>query len=265
MGRRPSRRSGKGGIRAQGGRRRAAKRSSRPSTPRRSLEEVLERLVEAAQASVSIDVIGLSVNDLREALKPLAKMLLESGDPDKAVKRLINDPRNLYTSIAYYLLSQRDRLTQEQLDILASSDPAVLLSQPRKVYREAVREGRSDIVALLREAWNKQYEQKLVLCPRCGFYAVVESMECIICGAKLSSSDLKQALDVEEMLKLFAEEKPAPDIMEAAEEGRILLCGGSLYAPSKRPRDSVCVEISLSQQERQIIREHFRRRTIGQP
>jgi hypothetical protein len=143
----------------------------------------------------------------------------------------------------------------------------MILGLVSKLYHEAKRLGRDDLIGVLRVKWAnawlaKKYSILPPECPKCGFNAVLPDLTCLVCGSIVDEKGLKNHTDFK---RNFIE---AIEIMNCNELSRMLrydyvYINGSGIKPSIYPREPVDVDVYLSDSERKLIKEYFLRKCRG--
>ncbi len=229
--------------------------------------KLLESIVDDAASRLGLDILGLSREQLIEALRPVIEGLLEqySSRPSKEaiISRLVASSRHVYVFVSAYLLEKFDKLTPEQLEFVASYGEGVAAKYIPRLYREAKRLGREDLIPMLRTVWEKYGSPTPIACPYCGFRAVTPDLVCMVCGRELSEKEVKKAIDFREKLVEFAELYSPREIEEAVERGYVVV-GESIKPPSARPERGEVI-LHLSSDERNLLKSLLveRRRISG--
>ena len=229
--------------------------------------KLLESMVDDIASRLGLDLLGLSREQLMEALRPVIEGLLEqySSRPSKdaIISRLVATSRHVYMLVSAYLLEKFDRLTPEQLEFVTSYGEGVAAKYMPRLYREAKRLGREDLIPLLRAVWEKYGSPTPIACPYCGFRAVTPDLVCMVCGRELSEKEVKEAIDFREKLIEFVELYSSREVEEAVEKGYVVV-GESIKPPSTRLERGEVI-LHLSRDERNLLKSLLaeRRRAAG--
>jgi len=234
--------------------------SHRGVRPRASVKidpvKLLESMVDDIASRLGLDLLGLSREQLIEALRPVIEGLLErySSRPSKdaIISRIIATSKHVYVLVSAYLLEKFDKLTPEQLEFVASYGEGVAAKYMPRLYREAKRLGREDLIPLLRAIWERYGSPTPIACPYCGFRAVTPDLVCMVCGRELSEKEIKEAIDFREKLVEFVELYSPRDVEEAIEKGYVVV-GESIKPPSMQPERGEVV-LHLSKDERNLLK-----------
>ncbi len=239
----------------------STRRRARRKPP--SAKQLIEKGRDEIAQALGLDILGLTEEELTEALEAPVSMVLGASKPsiEALIKRLKRHLTNVYSMIAAYILENRDRLTAEQLEFVVAYGGRVAAGAVGRLYDEARRLGREDLVPLLRAAWEKYGKPSPVKCPRCGFRAVTPDLTCTVCGHTVSEDEARRQLGFEEMVKVFAETADERSLKEALEAGVVYVTGTGVWTLRLAPREKPGVIIGLSEEEKRVIREHLRGRS----
>ena len=253
---------------SKSGKKRTSRRGVRPrASVKIDPVKLLESMVDDIASRLGLDLLGLSREQLIEALRPVMEGLLEqySSRPSKdaIISRLIATSKHVYMFVSAYLLEKFDKLTPEQLEFVASYGEGIAAKYMPRLYREAKRLGREDLIPLLRAVWEKYGSPTPIACPYCGFRAVTPDLVCMICGRELSEKEIKEAIDFREKLMEFVELYSPRDVEEAVEKGYVVV-GESIKPPSMRPERGEVI-LHLSRDERNLLKSLLveRREVMG--
>ncbi len=241
-------------ARRKGGRRSASSRGrvSASIDPLR----LLEGIVDDVMTRLGLDILGLTREQVIEALKPVIEGILEqySSRPskDSIISRLVATSSHVYMYISAYLLEKFDKLTPEQLEFVASYGERIAAKYMPRLYREALRLGREDLIPLLRSIWEKYGMPTAIACPYCGFRAVTPDLVCIICGRELSEKDVKKAIDFREKLLEFVELYSPREIEDAIAKGYVIVSDSIKPPSSTLSRGDVVLH--LTEKERAFLK-----------
>ena len=222
-----------------------------------NVEEYVRSIVKDVAERLGLDLLGLKEEEYYEVLGPAIEMVLGEATykpkVDQIVSRLQRHYDNVAEVISANLVRLKDNFTPEQLEFIISYGRRVAAGAVQKLYKEAVKMGREDLVSQLRQVWHEYGRPTPIPCPKCGFRAVLPDLTCFVCGAVLSEKEVKKAVDFEALLKEFAETASIDEIREAVERGYVLL-GEYVKAPTAN-RDPWDIEIFLSRDERDYLRK----------
>jgi ribosomal protein L37E len=232
------------------------RRKRKPPTPEPLIEKGFREIVDA----LGLDILGLSEEELREALVEPVAMVLGASKPtiEALVKRLQRNMDKVYQLISAYILEHRDHLSEEQLEFVASYGGRILLPYMDRLYREALRLGREDLIASLRAAWEKYGRPSPIRCPRCGFRAVDPGLTCMICGYTLSEKEARRQLGFEDLLVMVASTSPRSLVEELLDSEAVYVSSRGIYPIHRAPREEAGVVLELTPRDKKLIREAIR-------
>ena len=233
----------------------SAARRTRPR-PKLDPDQVLEGILDELVARLGLDILGLSRDEYKEMLRPVIEGLLDqySSRPSKEalLSRLENQAGNLYLLAAMYVLEKRDRLNEDQLEFIVSNAPQVAARYVSRLYEEAKRLGREDVVPLLRSAWERYGTPSPIPCPRCGFRAVTPDLVCMVCGYELSEREAKEMIDFGERLRELVEFYGPSAAREALSRGYVIV-GETVKPPTETP-ELTDIVLHLDQRDREFLK-----------
>ncbi|ADM27995.1 conserved hypothetical protein [Ignisphaera aggregans DSM 17230] len=216
-----------------------------------------------------ISLLGLEFLELNEdeyvvLLTRVVEMLRgESStlDIDTIARRFRRNIEYIYPVIARTLLELRERLSVQQLEFVVNYIGDAVLGYAPRLYSEAIKLGRNDLVERLREIWRKWWVAKKhpilpVVCPVCGFNSLMPDMNCIICGSNISEKQLKEYINFGELLKEFAKSSDIESIKKALSYGYVYVNSLGIKAPSEH-RDVLDIEVLLSNEEKELLRKYI--------
>lgn len=216
-----------------------------------------------------ISLLGLEFLELNEdeyvvLLTRVVEMLRgESStlDIDTIARRFRRNIEYIYPVIARTLLELREKLSAQQLEFVVNYISDAVLGYAPRLYSEAIKLGRNDLVERLREIWRKWWIAKKypilpVACPICGFNSLMPDMNCIICGSNISEKQLKEYINFGELLKEFAKSSDIESIKKALSYGYVYVNSLGIKVPSEH-RDVLDIEVLLSNEEKELLRKHI--------
>ena len=239
---------------------RATTKKSRGSSSRRKwsldmdtvVPEVARRVIER----LGLDYAGVSVEDIRDLIEEIVQAIAENRATkpsiDSLVKNIVRNGPALRKAVAA-ILAQREDLTSEQIDFIIANAPEVAGRAAPRLYALARRKGLGHVIDALRVLWVTYGRPTPFTCPRCGFRALTPDLTCMVCGASVSESELKDSIDFERLLEEMALERPS-DALQAAEAGFVLYDGNQLLPPSARVPGKPYIELYLTRSERELLR-----------
>ncbi|WP_048061476.1 hypothetical protein [Hyperthermus butylicus] len=246
---------------------RTSSRRTRSTTRRRSsgvrrgsnidVNKLLESIVDDAVQQLGLDILGLQREAYKEMLRPIVEGILSqySSRPsrDTIISRMKATANNVYLFASAYLLERLEKFTPEQLEFIVSYGGPVAAKHVSKLYHEALRLDRRDLVPQIRSIWEMHGAPTPIPCPRCGFRAVTPDLYCMVCGYTLSEREAKEAIDFQERLRELVEFYGEHEVEETIEKGYVIV-GETVKPPSTRlePTDII---LHLTREEREYLRK----------
>lgn len=225
----------------------------------------VEENVDEFVALAGLTSLGLSRDQYIDLLRDILTQLYGSPTTytsvETVVKRYSRHKDGINEIVANRLVQMLETLTPEQLDfvVLSVKDSALIVA-PR-IYHQLVRNGREDLIEVLRIKWFKawlarRYRTPPLICPVCNFNSLMPDLTCAVCGATVSERRLKRDVNFERMLREYVSELSCSDLKELLNYDTILLSSEGLKHPAL-VRGPVDVEVYLSLAEKRLIRDMY--------
>lgn len=240
-------------------------KEKKPSRRSVDVDAWVEENVEEFVVLSGLSSLGLSREQYVELLRDILVQLYGSPTAytsvETVVKRYSRHKDGINELIANRLVQMLEVLTPEQLDfIVLSVKDSALVVAPR-VYHQLVRDGREDLIEVLRIKWfnawvSRKYRSPPLTCPACGFSSLMPDLTCAVCGATISESQLKRSVNLEKVLSEYVSELPCNELKELLNYDTVLLSSEGLKHPAS-VRTPIDVELYLSPQEKRLIREAY--------
>lgn len=213
-----------------------------------------------------IEIFNLNLLELpREDAKAIALRLTEvlrgeaaTIDKDTIRRRFTRYIQQMYQLIAQSILELRDELTCLQLEFVVNNIGEAVLGYAPRLYREAMRHDREDLLLSLRTTWrtywvSKRYPILPVECPRCKFNSLMPDLGCIICGASITEEEIKKHVNFDKLLQDFVKQWNEEDVKKAVIYGYVYLNSLGIKPPTQE-RDKLDIEILLSSREKEYLK-----------
>ncbi len=223
-------------------------------------DSMVDAIVEAIMDRYGLRDLGVKPDELRELLRPVIDEIADtySSRPskDQILARMLRNEEKLLELIASYLAETREEFDEQLLEFIVYNLGASGARLIPKLYREAKRAGREDLIDILRGKWLESGLATPYQCPRCGFYALTPNLTCVVCGAEIDEEEFKDSIDFEALLEEFAETATREEILEVISEKRVAYDGVRLKPPSQRTVNDI--ELHLSRDEVEKLRAKLR-------
>ena len=220
------------------------------------VDKILESILDDVVQRLGLDILGLQREAYKEMLKPIVEGIVSqySSRPSKdaIISKMRATANNVYLFASAYLLEKLERFTSEQLEFIVSYGGPVAAKHVAKLYQEALRLGRKDLIPQIRSLWEIHGTPTPIPCPRCGFRAVTPDLYCMVCGYTLSEKEAKEAIDFQERLRELVEFYDKHEVEEAIEKGYVIV-GDTIKPPSARPEPTDII-LHLTREEREYLR-----------
>jgi hypothetical protein len=227
----------------------------------------LDKNVDELVSALGLEYLGLSRDEYLEILRRPVELLYGSPttkpDVETIVKRFRRFSENVYPLIAVALLNLKEDLKSEHLDFIVNNIGKAVLEYAPKLYKEAVRLGREDVLPTLRRlwriAWIEQHSKTLpVTCPKCLFNSLTKDMYCLVCGSVVTEKQLKEFLDFRELLKNYVNSVSCEELRELTRYDYVLLNNNGIKHPKELREEGVDIEVLLSNDEKTLIKQKYR-------
>jgi hypothetical protein len=227
----------------------------------------LDKNVDELVSALGLEYLGLSRDEYLEILRRPVELLYGSPttkpDVETIVKRFRRFSENVYPLIAVALLNLKEDLKSEHLDFIVNNIGKAVLEYAPKLYKEAVRLGREDVLPTLRRlwriAWIEQHSKTLpVTCPKCLFNSLTKDMYCLVCGSVVTEKQLKEFLDFRELLKNYVNSVSCEELKELTRYDYVLLNNNGIKHPKELREEGVDIEVLLSNDEKTLIKQKYR-------
>jgi len=209
---------------------------------------------------LGLDYLKLSHDEYRIILTKIVDLLRGEASTinmDTILRRFRRNLEAMYKIIASMLLEIKDQLMDEQLEFVINNIGDAVLAYASKLYSEAVKRGRLDLVDRLRSEWDRAWITKRqtslpVRCPQCGFSALMPDLTCLVCGNTIDERILKERLNFRELLHEFAKSYPREVVETAIRYGYVYLTSYGIKPPIEQ-REPLDIEIVLSRDEKEYL------------
>jgi len=219
-------------------------------------EKVLESVLDDVVSQLGLDILGLDRSAYAEMLKPIIEGIVSqySSRPSKdaILGRLKATAQHVYMYAAAYLLEKLDKLTSDQLEFVVSYSGPVAAKHAARLYREAKRLGREDLIPQLRRLWEMYGNPTPIPCPKCGFRAVTPDLYCMVCGYTLSEREAKEAIDFNVRLRELVEFYSPQEVLETIERGYVIV-SDTIKPATARPQPTDVI-LHLTSEEKEFLR-----------
>jgi len=236
-----------------------------------NLDNWIEKYIDNIVSFTGLELLGLTHEQYVELLKDIIIQLYGSTSSytkaEVIAKRFMRYSSRVYPVIASRLTAQLSKFTPTQLEFIAYHIGDAILGLAPKIYAEAKRAGREDLLHVLRSKWASAWlKNKLpvlpVECPRCGFNSLMPDLSCLVCGANVTEKEVKEQISFREMLKDFIDSLTCEQLRDLMKYDYTLVNGLGLKHPRDK-RTPIDIEIYLSNVEREIVRMSYSSRCVG--
>ncbi|RLG74848.1 MAG: hypothetical protein DRO23_05495 [Thermoprotei archaeon] len=166
-------------------------------------------IFEDAVLALGISHLGLTDDELKIVVRNVIEYLLSgiSYKPSKStiLNRLSKGRIRFAPIISETILSLRKELSEDLLEYIVSFGGPICAVNIQRLYSEILREGREDLLALLREAWETFGKPLPIKCPVCGFSTIKPDYTCLICGYSVKEEEFRKIIDFNSLFHIFLE------------------------------------------------------------
>ena len=233
------------------------KRRSRRKHVKIDAKSIAEALTDEIIEALGIGYLDLSDKEKREVAIAVVEELTSSISykPSKSalLTRISRLRIRLAPLISEKLLELRKELSEDMLDYIVNYGGPVAAANVRRLYNEAKRSGREDLIGVLRSVWETYGRPLPVKCPNCGFSATQPNLICFVCGRRITPEELKEAIDFESLLEMFID-IATPDDVKRLEENQAIIYDPEEGLKTRRgPLERIQYVIPLSKSELDTI------------
>lgn len=240
-----------------------------PSSKRKAVdtEDWVLRHADELVSRLGLEFLKLSAEEYVSLLTKIVDMVRgESAtiDIDTVVRRIKRNVDKIYPMLAATLLELRTSLDEEQLEFVVNNIGEAVLAYAPRLYSEARKLGREDLIEKLRNTWRqywvlKRYPILPVTCPYCNFNSLMPDLSCAICGAIVSENELKSFLNFKALLEEFALKEPIENVKKALSFGYVYVNSLGIKVPGEH-RDVLDIEVLLTSKDKEILIDKLKQR-----
>lgn len=163
-----------------------------------------------------------------------------------------------FLAMKLYRLKELEKMNDAQFEFIVYNTRRGLIDLAPKLYEEAKRRNRQDLIEYLRSAWNVYGLRSPITCPRCGFNAIMPDYVCRICGYSPSMKEIKSQIGLLDLLIQLSQTSP-DEFKEILASGYLYYSWEGVIPPSKfKPGQSaeqqMYFEIVLSKDEKEKLK-----------
>lgn len=237
------------------------------------IDSWLDKNLDELVSNLGLDSLGLSREEYVELLRQPMELLYGSSssrpDVETIVKRFRRYSENVFPLIAQSLLFIKDNLSPEQLDFVVNNIGKLIISAAPRIYREAIRLGRDEVLqplrGLWRLAWLELRSKNLPMeCPVCHFNSLIRDMTCIVCGSVIDEKTLKKFINFDSLLIDFLQNQSCSELEHLLRYDYVLINNSGIKHPEGVRDDVTDIEIILDRSEKELIRKVYNSRMCGE-
>jgi len=221
------------------------KRRSRRKHVKIDAKSIAEALTDEIIEALGIGYLDLNDKEKREIAIAVVEELTSSISykPSKSalLTRISRLRIRLAPLISEKLLELRKELSEDMLDYVVNYGGPVAAANVRRLYNEAKRSGREDLIGVLRSVWETYGRPLPVKCPNCGF------------SARITPEELKEAIDFESLLEMFIDIATLDDVKRLEENQAIIYDPEEGLKTRRGPLERIQYVIPLSKSELDTI------------
>jgi len=236
------------------------------------LDSWIDKNIDEVVSRAGLDYLNLSretwLDILRDILVDLYGSTSSYKSVDDIARRMLRNSDRIFPVIATRLAHVLSNPSPDQLEFIVSNVEDSILELAPKVYLWLSKLGRSDLLGVLRfkwrVAWSKSRTAVLpVVCPRCGFNALMPDLVCLVCGSSISESELKKHISFTEKLGEFLRSLDCQELMRLLKYDYVLVNDLGIKSPAD-DRSPVDIEVYLSKYEKDLVKEAYGSRCLNE-
>lgn len=250
------------------------KKPPEKKTRKKRIEIDVEKIVD--EVFDQVDFMFSMTRDLnldhgfaREIVKELVEKITAGYTSKPSSESILKKIKRYYNVFSEYIASkiieEVNTLTPSQLEFVVMKGGKAVVSDINRLYNQALRYDRRDLIDTLRYNWNTHGPRGMVSCPRCGFNAISPEKTCIVCGEVVVEDYIRRELGFREKFELYVKTASLAELNETLQFGYVLLGERGVYPPrSRRARleNSVLYPIYLKRSDISRIIEEADSRDI---
>ncbi|MCY0859522.1 MAG: hypothetical protein OWQ54_03745 [Sulfolobaceae archaeon] len=229
--------------------------------PSKLLDEYLDEVVNG----LGLAYLELSREEYKELLEETFAGAVGEVKTKPKVSTILNrlnanrDNIMEFLAMKLYRLKELDKMNDSQFEFVVYNTKRALIDLAPKLYEEAKRRNRQDLIDYLRGSWNTYGLRSPLVCPKCGFYSIMPDFVCRICGYEVSMREVKSQIKVTDLLIQLSKLSPE-DFKEILSAGYFYYGWEGIIPPSKyKPSQysgepQMYFEIVLSRDEKEKLK-----------
>ena len=241
----------------------------RKQKPKRSVKkeklvdpyELLEEYWRDVISGLGLELLGLTDEEYKDLIRePFVAAVGEVKTKPKVstiLNRLNANREALFSVLATKLATMKDveEMTDSQLEFVVYYIREAVRGLGPKLYEECKKRNRGDLIDLLRAKWSEFGIKSPIMCPRCGFQAVMPDYVCYICKYQVPEREVKRQIGMPEILKDYAQLDPE-GFKEIMASGYFYYTWSGVVPPSKARQitGELMFEVTLSKADREALK-----------
>ncbi|MFP3217411.1 MAG: hypothetical protein RXQ99_02270 [Acidianus sp.] len=223
-------------------------------------EALLDEYLDEVVLGLGISFLKLKPEEYKEILKdPFVAAVGQVKTKPKS-KTIINrltanrDAMMEYIAMRLVRIIDIEKMNCEQFEFVVYNTKKAIVDLAPKLYREALKRNRKDLIDVLRYNWNLYGIVSPIVCPKCGFSSIMPDLSCKVCEYVMSMKELKSQINVIQTLKDYYSLDPE-GFKEILTSGYFYYTAEGPIPPSKfRPSPQVLAfEIVLNKDEKKTL------------
>lgn len=202
---------------------------------------------------------------IREIVEIIASGYSSKPSKEAIIKKARRFINQFYEYIVSRVLDELNDLSEKQLEYVITRGGRALLSEASRLYSQARKYNREDLIDILRDVWNTSGHRELIECPRCGFKSVLPDRNCLICGYSVPEDYVRRSLNFEEKFSLYVKSASIAELNDTLQHGYVLVGNRGVYCPRSmraRKENTILYPVYLRRNEISIILEEMHSREL---
>ncbi|BDC19893.1 hypothetical protein [Acidianus sp. HS-5] len=223
-------------------------------------EALLDEYLDEVVLGLGISFLKLKPEEYKEILKePFVAAVGQVKTKPKS-RTIINrltankDAMMEYIAMGLVRITDIEKTTCDQFEFIVYNTKKAIVDLAPKLYREAVKRNRKDLIDVLRYNWNLYGIVSPIRCPKCGFNSIMPDLSCKVCEYVMSMKELKAQINVVQALQDYYSVDPE-GFKEILTLGYFYYTAEGPISPSKfKPSPQVLAfEVILNKDEKKTL------------
>ncbi|MEM0380389.1 MAG: hypothetical protein QW607_05295 [Desulfurococcaceae archaeon] len=213
----------------------AGKKTSKSSYRKIDIDKLVNKWYSELSSFLGLDTLGLtdeqSVKIITDILSRFYSDASSTPTLDAVFKKIKKYSSEVYSIIAYHLLTNPGSLNDQQLEFVIVNGGRAVVEYISELYRIALKKNRIDLINYLEYVWEKYGLVSPIKCPKCGFRSIMSDYSCQVCGFVVNEDYVRRELDFENKFRIYVEEASVAELRDVMNLGFVLITDKGVFNP----------------------------------